>query len=382
MIAIKGIFNNYEFVKLGITHPNIANCMILFLFLAVLVLLLRRDSGFFGELLDRTQTDQLKGLAIFCVILGHLWVHVSKETPSIVLSGDGVAMFLILSGFGLTVSWKDSNGITFAGFFAKRLKRVMIPYWIATLLILMLDYILLDRHLDADGIILTILGINISPDLTRLDYVRWFITFIILWYMLFYFAWRYLPTVTAMITLLIIAVVLFPVNYYLLHAGWYQFCAFPIGCAMGVYRSRISGLFERKKNLLVFLSFVIASLALAYKAALNEPSVNEAIYARVPTIILSFAHDNISVILCLAVIFLMMRICQKGYYSKVLIRVGRYSYELFLLHGVFLIKYNPLIKGVDSLSVVFEFCSFLLFTCFMAYLLAKASDVFYAKMLF
>lgn len=61
------------------------------------------------SILDRPQAEQLRGVAIFLVVLGHLWVHASKQSPFLMLQGDAVAMFLIISVFGLTMSSMGKN---------------------------------------------------------------------------------------------------------------------------------------------------------------------------------------------------------------------------------------------------------------------------------
>ena len=376
MTALREIFKNFEEGKLAVWSPDLVNNTIFLTFFLIVLLSLKKDKGLAGDYLGHTQTDQLKGLAIFLVIVGHLWVHVADRMAHIVLSGDGVTVFLMLSGYGLTISW--SQDVTFGGFFAKRLKRVMIPYWIATVVILMIDWVLLDRHLDAVPIIMTALGINVTRTLTHLDYVRWFVTFILLWYGLFYFARRYLRLDRAVLALLIVGLPLLPLNYYVLHFGWYQFFAFPIGCAVAVYRSKIIEIYKSRKRLLVTLSVTAAGVILAYKAALHEEHIRAAIFTRVPNIVLAYVNDAVSIILCLAALLLNMRLGEGGYYSRLLVVMGRYSYELFLLHGVFLIKYNPIVRSTGAPALVGEFALYMLFISLLAYLLAKATGLFHA----
>jgi membrane-bound acyltransferase YfiQ involved in biofilm formation len=376
MTALKEVFINYEEGKLAVFSPDLVNITIFFVFFVFVLLSAKKDKSLASEYLGHTQTDQLKGLAIFLVIVGHLWVHVADRMAHIVLSGDGVAVFLMLSGYGLTISW--SQDVTFRGFFTKRLKRVMIPYWIATVVILMTDWVLLDRRLDIVQIMMTALGINVTRTLTHLDYVRWFVTFILLWYGLFYFARRCLRPDRAVLALLIAGVPLLPLNYYLLHFGWYQFLAFPIGCAVAVYRTKIIEMYKSKNRLLVTLSVTAAGVILAYKATLQEEHIRVAIVTCVPNIVLAYFNDAVSTILCVAALLLSMRLGEGGYYSRLLVVMGRYSYELFLLHGVFLIKYNPIVRSTGAPALVGEFAFYMLFISLLAYLLAKATGLFHA----
>ena len=373
------IFHNYEHGKLAVLSPDLVNHTIFYVFFMIVLLCSKRDKVLASEALGRTQTDQLKGLAIFLVIVGHLWVHVADRMAHIVLSGDGVAAFLMLSGYGLGISWDAGRNVTLQGFFTRRLKRVMIPYWFATLVILVLDWVLLDRHLNIAQIILTAVGLNVTRTLTYLDYVRWFVTYILLWYVVFYFAMRHLRPTAAVLAMLLFGVVLLPINYYVLRFDWYQYFAFPIGCAIAVYHSQIIEMYQNKKRLLVVLSMTATLVILAYKAALHEEYIRATIFTRIPNIALAYFHDIISTLLCIAAVLLNMRFGESGYYSRLLSVMGKYSYELFLLHGVFLIKYNPIIRSTGNPALVVEFALYMLLISLLAYLLAKASGLFHAK---
>ena len=62
--------------------------------------------------LDRSYSQIMKGMAILCVVLCHFMGAfgggVTLFTP---LGGIGVAVFLVLSGYGLSESWKFGGGI-------------------------------------------------------------------------------------------------------------------------------------------------------------------------------------------------------------------------------------------------------------------------------
>ena len=123
---------NYENTKIIVDKIESANFSILILLILFSLLTLRKKKV---DFFDRIETDQLKGVAIIFVIFGHLWVHVCKNNPSIILSGDAVALFLILSGFGLMRSI-CGKVIKQKDFIYKRLNRVMVPYWYSTVLII------------------------------------------------------------------------------------------------------------------------------------------------------------------------------------------------------------------------------------------------------
>jgi hypothetical protein len=93
--------SNYEHLKLSIPFPNINNLII---FVAILMVAAISCKNYKTYFLDKSQTNQLKGLAILLIIISHLWFHVSKNRAILMLGDYSVILFLILSGFGLTRS--------------------------------------------------------------------------------------------------------------------------------------------------------------------------------------------------------------------------------------------------------------------------------------
>ena len=160
---------NFEVNKLLVSQPDLANFAILLILFIIVILSLKRCRTIFG---DAAHSNQAKGVAILLIIVGHLWVHVSLEKPGLVFSGDGVSLFLILSGYGLTRSHLTSQ-YTLKQFFTKRINRVFYPYWIATILVIGLDYLVLNRSYSFFDILLTTVGINLNETTKHLDYARW-----------------------------------------------------------------------------------------------------------------------------------------------------------------------------------------------------------------
>jgi len=175
-MPIYNVLKNYQVVKLDVYSPDLVNVSLMALFLAVILLTTVRTKKT-SQLLCKEQTEQLKGVAIFFVVLGHLWVHVSQASASLVFSGDAVFLFLFLSGFGLTRSHQQTP-YSLRSFVTKRIVRVFGPYWLATILIILLDYVILGKKYSIHSLIMTFVGINLSPELRHMDYARWFGTFI------------------------------------------------------------------------------------------------------------------------------------------------------------------------------------------------------------
>ena len=62
------LFSNYETVKLAVADPGLSNLYIWLLLFGVTLLSIKRRKTF---LLDFTQTDQLRGIAILFIVVGH-----------------------------------------------------------------------------------------------------------------------------------------------------------------------------------------------------------------------------------------------------------------------------------------------------------------------
>ena len=84
-------FYNYQLNKIDIINPNLTNNVILSIFFLLVFLFIRKGEG--HAALSKPHTEQLKGMAIFLVILGHLWVHIAKTKAQIILSGEAVSLF-------------------------------------------------------------------------------------------------------------------------------------------------------------------------------------------------------------------------------------------------------------------------------------------------
>jgi peptidoglycan/LPS O-acetylase OafA/YrhL len=356
---LSDIFHNYETVKLHIAHPDLVNILILL----VLGFLIYFQGRRYPDvcLLDQRHTEQLRGIAILFIVVGHLWVHVNGKLPDMVFGGDAVALFLILSGYGLTISHRIHSP-TLKSFLSHRVRRVMIPYWIITIGLIFLDYILLKRSYDIKDILLTMLGINISPATHYIDYTRWYITFLLFWYAVFYLVITTIKKPLYLFVLFTVSLALFPLNYYITHLGWYQIFAFPLGCLIGYYRDGLMSLFLRRRYEISSLALSAAFFVIVYKVWLYD-----LIRPHVYSVILAAINEFISIILCLSLIILTGLIHIWGYGSRLLSLCGKASYELFLLHGPFLIKYNPIITQGNPLGMGALFLLYLVAVTTLSY---------------
>lgn len=353
------LLKNYEVQKLHVTNVEFVNVSIWILVIILILLSLKRREK--SEFLDKITTIQIRGLAILMVVIGHIWVHVASEKPTLVMSGDGVAFFFLLSGFGLAMSF-NKNKPKLREYITQRVNRVMIPYWFSTILILGLDYFILNRTYQLPHIGLTLVGVNVYGIMHHFDYVRWYITFLIFWYIVAYFCDKLRSRAKSAIMIVFVSSLIFPLDYYLFHFGWYQFLAFPVGFVLGSYIHTIKRFNEKIDGYRLFIVLLVIICSFYYKLLLSH-----ILSGYLPSIAIRFISDLNSLIFAFSIIMFFNSL--RNYYSRFLMIIGRYSYEIFLLHGVFLIKYNPLFSLG---SLVWTFIIFIVFITSLSRLMNKS----------
>jgi len=344
---------NFEQVKMSLSNPDVTQLIILAVLLGAVLCSLKRDRS--EGPLERRQTDQVKGFAVLMIVLGHLWTHVSSSKPLLGFAGDGVATFLLLSGFGLTVS-ERGHPFEWRRFITRRLLRVMIPYWIATVCILIVDAIVLGRFYSTQDLVLTFLGVNITPATRHIDYIRWFITFILLWYVLFLIARLCQDKVGIGVPMFLTgcALGLFILDYFVLTktSYWSHVFAFPAGCWLArISRSRDRKLSAGRCAVLggsLMGAYVLCRLLLPVLWPQNYPFV-----------IRTLLMEMLGLVFAAACILLIGAMGRLGFTSRFLSVCGLLSYELVLLHGPLLIRYNPVFGLLPENLIVLSFVIFL-----------------------
>ncbi len=349
------IFHNYEVSKLLIHDVTYNNILIILIFVVLSLLSLKKSQNLF---LGRIQTNQLKGFAIVMVVLGHLWIHVSQNPAFLIYGSYSVALFLFLSGFGLTLS-SFKRKLNLKEFCSRRVSRVMIPYWIVTLLILIFDYILLKKMYTAKMMVLTFCGCNFDRGLKGIDYTRWYITLLLVCYILFFLVNNYFKKRTCIFFLFCSSITLFVLKCagYFPIGSLYHYMAFPLGCLAANYKSElISFFYDQHKYFRFVVTLIFMVILLLIISAYNYYTRNDLTSFSVAAKIIHFVIDNIqATILYLVPTLFIGLIGTCGYKSGFLEFCGSISYELYLIHGVLLIKYNPLIEMFDTKYIAVSF---------------------------
>ena len=328
------LFRNHEVLRLSVTDARFTAAVI-YLGVALAVLLSCRRNDRAPGFLDPMVTTQLRGIAMILVVVGHVGKHLIEPSVGYPIFGRiGVSMFFLLSGYGLARS-QHGRPIELGAFVRKRLWRVFAPYWLITLLILLLDFLLLGRTYSPVTISATLLGVNLSDATTSLDYVRWFITALLFWYIAFVGLWRFAGGRRGRaLGALLLGLGLMLLSYY--GPGISDsFLAFPAGMILSLYHGEIKGAVSaantRKKSAAGAVLLGSICIFLVHHAL---PLLVE----RVPFILITFSEDLLNTTIALSLILACAGVSRIS--SGALSLVGVLSFELFLIHCLAMLKYD------------------------------------------
>jgi len=325
------LFQNHEIYKIALTHP-IYTSFTIYVGLFFLALLTLRK-GTKDIFLNRSVSEQVRGIAILFVVIGHIGVHtlVSKR-DFLVLGEYGVSLFFILSGFGLTLSC-HSKKITFISFLKRRVSKVMIPYVLITCIILLLDFIFLHRTYASKDILLTMIGVNINTITRHIDYVRWYVTLLLIWYVFFALLWDKLDGYKFPAAFTAIAFLLFLISYYVYDLG-YAFFSFPCGIWLALYHEQVSKLLAQYRTNTIKIYSIICIVCIY----LFVQKILPVLSSYVPSIFISLSREMMWILFSLAILLFVNAL--SPFSSGFLKYAGKYSYAIFLLHGPLMIKYD------------------------------------------
>lgn len=346
---LKEFFRNYEILKLHIIDPFTFNGLIYFaLLFATLGTLKKKPS----TLLDFSQTEQLKGLSMLFVIVGHFWYHVCGENGPFLVFGDyAVTLFLLLSGYGL-MSSNITRQVTAREFFLKRIRKIFFPYWLVTVIIVIADYFLLQKQYHVNELLLTCFGINLSKTLHHFDYARWFITLLLVNYLAFFFCAKLWRPPYATLALLFFSLALILLRRYELFplAARHQLIAFPLGCLLAVIGPVKWWGDATMPHQIALIMLVILAMFAIHQGGLKHSDWH---FVEISLLYLrSYGQPYLFCLLCILSISLLV---STGYSSRFLSLCGYFSYELYLIHGPLLIKYNPIIGHFENGFILLGF---------------------------
>jgi len=310
------------------------------------------------EFFPKSTTDELKGLAILLVVLSHIGYFLVNDhrflLPLSNYAGVGVDLFLLLSGYGLTMSALQKP-LSRLQFYKKRLIRLYIPVAVIIIFFLILDALILKRTYPLVLSIKNFLGFFPSADLYNdIDSPLWFITLLLSYYVIFpLIFWRRAPLVSAGI----IGYVswwlanknlsdLLPVTHGIASLYQLHLLTFPIGVAIAavVFHTLQRNMETKWKNLVrtwILVGLTVFLLHMLSRSAVGGDWKQEEIV-------------SIATALAFMSVFIL-----NSFEFGLLSFFGKYSFEIYLIHWPLLYRYDlvysHLPAGIATLSYLLLF---------------------------
>jgi len=194
----------------------------------------------------------------------------------------------------------------------------------------------------------------------HIDYARWFITLLLFWYGAFYFSIRFDNRYRKIVFLFMIASGIFLLDYYVTRIGWYQIYSFPIGVFLAYYFKEIEETLTKinKAGYYKYLPVIGLFIVVIYHLYCEYNFMN--IF---PSIANRAIREVIGILFSFSLILTIGYAGYKGVVSRILCFVGIISYEMFLLHGPFLIKYNPILSANNIVGSFYIWLAAIVIIC-------------------
>lgn len=221
-----------------------------------------------------------------------------------------VGVFLFISGYGLYKSLKKKDDY-FEHYFSRRILPILIAYFTTSL---------------------TFYFYN-----TAKSTYTWYIVAILVCYVLFYFAFKYIRKEYMSFLIVLVGIILYCAicNFFILGGWWYNTIGlFIIGLLFGKFEGRIIG-FIKKVYIPLFIATIIGVLVFRYYGRFYEDVIysvtKESVYDSYSLLIIVFRFLAAT---CFTLLILLISLKCK-FNSRVLSFYGNMSLEFYLIQGMF-----------------------------------------------
>lgn len=296
----------------------------------------------------------------FCVVWLYLWLCCNICLDSYLdqdyllhLGGAGVSVFLIISGWGLTIS---TNKKGLKGFWTKKLVRVFLPWLFVWLAMVFLNG---KTKFSASSLL----------SLFLLDSTNWYLQYLLLCYLFFYIShkWFYHFRWFLMCGFFILSFVFWG------NIQAEQSCAFLIGCLIAEKAKLFKWIVEKIKVIFIFNLFLGISFLAVKQLSLVRTLMDN----------VSLVDHAINMVMKTSIaisVMMLVRLLWSQINGRLAMFIGKISYELYLVHLFIVIDYCRIIGNVPLASIfVFVACSFLL--SYLLYLVDNKVLVLYKNSL-
>lgn len=364
-------YQNHDAIKIIINNPLRFNIE-LFIIIGVLFFIPNKKVINNERFLNKTLTNEVKGLAILMIVIHHLCRHTISNAFDLVAFYDlgyvGVALFLFLSGYGLTSSLINKGN---DNFFLKKIFRIYIPFILMNLLWFSVDYYFFHTRSELQMVTDHIFGIIIA------DRNYWYIPFLIFWYIVFYFVMKLKINNKSKSILMILVSIIIVVNPIFINPRGNAF-SFPFGIIVGLYKEQsmylYSNIIKTKKvksvfiiGLLMSIFYYIGSVSLKfhleetvrlfyilcicifyffYNRTMIMEKLSLTILLMISTVMFSFSDIftfiSLSIFSLFSIVFVIIIVdIVKGNKVSVFFNfLGNISFELYLIHGALMYTYD------------------------------------------
>jgi peptidoglycan/LPS O-acetylase OafA/YrhL len=324
-------------MQINIVDPYFQTLLFITFLTAFILLTVKKDTDQYK--MNHSHTDELKGVAILMVIFSHVGYFLVTDHrflfPLSVAGGVGVNIFLFLSGFGLTES-ENASSKSVLSFYLKRLKKLFIPMWVVLILTLVLDFYLLGKTYGRTTIVQNLLGFFPTADIFNANNSPlWYFSIILFYYLIFplvYKKKRQLLSIGVIFLLGYIAVnTKLPVPDSVLKLYKLHYLAFPLGMFFAYIQTKKPVV--KLEFLARYFLILVSSLLFCY-TAINS-NVGGKLIAEQLTSLVTVAS--------LIIVFLL-----KKFQSSLLLTLGKYSYEIYLIHWPLMYRYDFIFKHTTA----------------------------------
>jgi probable poly-beta-1,6-N-acetyl-D-glucosamine export protein len=335
--------------------------LLAFIFLPILVFYKSKvftNKTYNLEFLSKPATNCIKGLCILVIILHHITQNMESPfvmNPFNLFGYLAVSIFFFLSGYGLMVSALNKSDYLH-GFFLKRLSKVYLPFVLVNAITLMLIYLLSNDKYSINETIAYILGIKlIDPSL-------WFVKAIILFYVIFYLAFKFFTKNIASKLVLIYSFIYFAVCYKIGLGGWWFntcFC-FPMGVYLALYYNKFIKFIQENyvKTTIVNMIFFAITFFFSQQSNVHGKIIFETI-------------SSVFFVALTLTFLLKVKISSKPLYF-----IGGISYEMYIIHMKVLGIYFNSVNISESYSTYIYFILVVLIAFFLNKIMAKTPHIF------
>ena len=313
------------------------------------------------EMFSKSNTQALKGFAAIGIFAFHILLGYDISPIFNMWGGLFVAVFLILSGYGIEESYRQ-NGLE--GYWWKRMNKVLLP---TAFFILAYNYIF--SYLTIDSDLSSLVGMhNCLDELLYIKPTFWFVFFVLKCYAVYWIGVRYMGERLRLFFYVVCALVCLNMQAPCGHLEAEQSFSFLAGVLLSMNKHKLDALSDREVKRWMFLLLFVGVLFLCLKSI---PILHE-LKGRIAYNYL-LCPFRLSVGLAFIPLFTMLRVVK----SSMMRFAGEYSLEIYIAHipfiGIIVDARSTLVFFVYS---VFAFVILLIYRTFVEKKLGIAELLF------